>query len=295
MAGGGHAALQHARDEAAQLMAVTLNQLYLEICNVILEPGGFSLGLVTLTDFANFAQEICTDFLTKTEIIKKIICVDSQAGVDTVTLPDTISDTIYCNYNQSYLHRTSGFYLDNSNAGWSTYTNAPTTWRQDEVQPKQLSISPIPDVDGSSVQVALGQGVYGTISGTSNANVVDINASMPLFGTIGGFDGPVYLEVTAPMFGTIAAMSVSATNLEMIASAVPELFSNAYVLSTMQFWPLQLVPDSCSMYLKYGILARIFGSDGEMKDLAKSQYASERYQEGLALWCAIMSQELDPE
>ncbi len=294
MAWRGHADVLYAGNEAAELMAVTLNSLYLDCCKVMMEDGGLVLGLCSSTDFFTYAQEIITDFLTKTEINRKVVCIDSQAGIDTVTLPDTISDTFYAAYDQAYLHRTSAFFLDNSDAGWSTYTNTPTTWKQDEVSPKQLQISPVPDFSGDPVGVDLGQGFYGTFSSVT-PNLITIDSSAALYGTIGGFQGTIYVEPTAPMFGTISAMTVSSTNLETISSAIPELFPTSYVLSTVQFWPIQLIPDSCALYLKYGILARIFGMDGEMKDLAKSQYCSERYGEGISLWAAILSQEFEQE
>jgi hypothetical protein len=265
----------------------TVNQVYLDVCDILLEPGGLQLNLVGVGDFLRYFGEVATDFLTKTQIIKKLVSVDTQGGVDTYILPDTVSDTQYGAFDQSYLYRTSTFFLDNSNTTWVSSTGTPTTWKQDEVSPKQIRLTPTPNMNGDAFQVALGQGLYGTISSTANATAVDFT-SVPtgLYGTLSGFSGPEYIEVLTPMYGTIASMSISESNLETISTAIPAKLSGWNLSDTVD-----LVPDTFSIALRYGVLQRIFSMDGEQKDMQKAIYCGARYQEFVNMAAAIMSQE----
>jgi hypothetical protein len=272
-------------------MATQVRDVYLQICDELLEPGGLVLGLITVNDFLGWFGEVVNDFMTKVSLAKKLNCIDVQAGVDTYTISDYVSDTVYAAYDQSYLHRTSTFYLDNSDSIWAGTTDVPTTWKQDEVQAKQLQVSPIPNENGDPVNTLLGQGLYGQIAATSNTNDLQIiGPPAGLFGTINGFSGTPYLETLTPLFGTIASMTVSVTNLETIATAIPRKITNWQLGDT-----IDLIPDSATPYIKYGILARIWSQDGEQKDEFKAVYANARYTEGINLFGAIMSQAFEQE
>ncbi len=270
---------------------MTVNDVYLEVCDAILEPGGMVLGLVTPEAFLEWFGETITDILTKCGIVKKIVCLGVDAGIGTYTLPNAISDTQYAAYDQGYLYQTSTFYLDNSNSIWAGTNNDPTTWKQDEIGTKEILLSPTPTLSGDPVTMLLGQGMFGQIAAVSNTNDLNIlGPSTGMFGAINGFTGAPYLEVVTPMWGTIASMSVSVTNLETISTAIPSKVTGWQLTDT-----IELLPDSFSVYLKYGILARLFSQDGEQKDEFKAMYCASRLTEGINLMAAIMSESFEQE
>ena len=50
------------------------------------------------------------------------------------------------------------------------------------------------------------------------------------------------------------------------------------------------VPDSFTAYLGYGVMAKIFSTDGEAKDMQRAAYCSARFQEGVSLARAMLGQ-----
>lgn len=275
-------------------MAVSINDIYQDCANVILEPGGFSLGLVSIADFINFAGEIMTDFLTKTGISKKIVNINVQAGINIYDLPDQIDTPQAGSYDQQYIHHTSTFYLDNYDALWLSGTDYsvgdPALWKFDEVQSKQMQVSPNPDYSGNQCGTTLGQGFYGVLSAVSNTNDFSIvGPSTGFFGAISSFTGNPYICALAPAYGTWAAMCASSTNLQIIATGLPssiQVSLNTYI---------QQIPDSFAPAIKYGILSRIFAQDGEMKDITKANYCQARYSELVSLAASIMSEEFEEQ
>jgi hypothetical protein len=271
-------------------MATQVSTVYQQICTVLLEDGGLTLGLITPAHVVQFIGEVLTDFLTKTGIVKKVVSIPAFAGVDTYTLPDQISDTQYSNFGQSYLHRTSAFYLDNSNPAWESSTSAfPVTWKQDEVQPKQIQIRPTPAFNGAFV-TASPSGFYGILSSVAGANTLNIlGPATGLYGVVNGFSGAPYVEALVPFYGVWSSATVDNNNVSCISTAIPSTLNPA--LSAY----LELIPDSFTPYLKYGALAKIFAQDGECKDLQKSYYCAARYAEGISLAAAIMGEEFEQE
>lgn len=56
--------------------------------------------------------------------------------------------------------------------------------------------------------------------------------------------------------------------------------------SDVNLLTVMLVPDVMAHYLKYGVLARCFGKDGEQKDPFREQYCSKRFEFG-CFWAAL--------
>jgi hypothetical protein len=248
------------------------------------------LGLLTVQDFLNYCGEVMTDFLTKTGIAKKIVCLNVQAGINTYFVPNQVSDLQYANYDQGYLHHTSTFYVDNSYSQWASATGVPVQWRQDEIQTKQVALNPTPDIDGNQIDSGNTAGFYGVISSTLNAN--DINLTGPptgLYGVVNGFSGGPYWEAINPGYGILSAACCSPTNLELIATALP---------STLQVTLasyLELIPESFAPAIRYGVLARIYSQDGECKDLVKANFCQAKASEYINLASSVMSELFEQE
>ena len=260
-------------------MALPINTFWLpiynQICNVLLEPGGLQLGLLTQSQFYVMAQEVLMDFYSKTDIVKKVFNFRMQVGVSTYNEPDQMGDIDTALANQTYMHRTSGYYLDNSNSTWPNLFNAPVEFREDELPVSQLQVVPSPNVGGNDIPMT-NEG-FGVIASTTLATDFNIVANGRGFGQWASFTGNPYISTVNAGFGVISCMTPSEGNITAVATLSPDDLS--YFL---------LLPSPFQLYLKYGILAKIFASDSELKDEQKAYYCEARYAEGVNLAAAIL-------
>ena len=252
--------------------------IYAQCCDVLLEPGGLQLGLLTDDQFYVLANEVLIDFYEKTGIVKNVFNIQMSAGTSTYAEPDQMSEIDTALAGQTYLHRSSGYYLDNSDPAWALQSNAPTMFREDELPISQLQLSPTPNLTGNDI--AFSNEGLGVLAATSSPTDFDITAGTlgPGFGLPSSAIGNPYVEATNIGFGVIATMVPSLGNI----TAVGDVTSNdlSYILG---------IPASFRAYLKYGILAKVFGGDSELKDMQKAAYCQARYAEGINLAAAIMA------
>src|SRR5579862_8405550 len=69
-------------------MSTSINYPYFRVCEALLESGGLQLGIVTQQEFLTVCYTVIQDFLQKTGLNKKIICILQQPGQGPVTMPD---------------------------------------------------------------------------------------------------------------------------------------------------------------------------------------------------------------
>lgn len=143
-----------------------------------MENGAFTLGLITDAQFYVLAGEVLLDFLSKSGVSKVNQPVTMTASTDTYTVPDTVCEVQSVLANKTYLYNTSGYYLDNQNATWPTAQSTfPQEWREDELVPKRIQITPTPNVSGTlsllGTQIPSGTGITGIGSGTTVLYVPD--------------------------------------------------------------------------------------------------------------------------
>jgi len=77
----------------------------------------------------------------------------------------------------------------------------------------------------------------------------------------------------------------------LLVVATTDTGIGSYTLDTQ----LTGFPDSFLPYLKYGVLATVFGRDGETRDTLRQQYCQSRFQEGCSLAQAISLEGLGEE
>ena len=153
-------------------------------------------------------------------------------------------------------------------------------WRNDQVQEDQIEIRPAPSWTGNSVTCA--SGLYGTIASTSAAVDFDITTTAPLYGTIASaYTGPVYLDTTYPLFGTIGKLVGADNNLTQIFT-----YTLDSEISSLDSY-IPDIPDSFQPYVKFMILSRVFGMDGEVKNTTLQKYYLNRAQEAVRLLRAV--------
>ncbi len=270
-------------------MPTQVQDIYNQVSLIFMEDNGFSAGTGMLTDSMFFTAlgDILSDFLDRTESVKKIINIPIQAGIATYTEPDVIAEVQSASQNQTFIYRDSGFYLDSANPNWEQESDQPAKWREDENPPRTIQLAPAPNVDGYQVAVSLPQQGYGTISSTSNVVDFDIVVDVAVsgYGTINGApNGAIYLETLNPGYGTIGYMASSTGNLQLISAVVPSQVD----FNVLDY--LELIPDSFVPFVAYGVAAKLFSADSEAKDNQRAKYAQQRYQEGLMIVGSVMTE-----
>jgi hypothetical protein len=93
------------------------------------------------------------------------------------------------------------------------------------------------------------------------------------------------IEGDEPPYGTYDDFFPTQRNLTIVGAAAPD--QTTWVLGDT----LQIIPDSFTSYLVYGILEDIFGADGETADPQRRLYVKTRYEEGIALAVNLIGEE----
>lgn len=271
-------------------MPTTWRSVYIDVCNVVLEaPTGLSLQLLTEAQFLTLAGETLADLASRTGIVRKIFNTVVGFGQSTYPLDDNLADLQACIAQGTHIFEDSDFMLSNHNDEWSTWMDRPQSYKQDDIEPRSVLLEPIPNIQGNQVVVDSGSGAYGTIAVVTQPNDFNVEPSYLTpagYGTIAAAEGNPYLETVNPGYGLLAAMVPSTRNLSKLGAALPNNIANLTLASY-----IEIVPDSMVHYLKYGILAKVFSSDNELRDEQKSAYCSSRYEECVRLIGAMMDQD----
>lgn len=264
-----------------------ISELYDRVTSDLMERGGFQLGLVTDSQFLNFYVEGALDFLEQSEIMKTVICIEKIATVADYSLPDYVEQIYHvASAGQSLFHSNE---TDQSafDANWLSRVGAPKSWRQDKGSMKTVSIVPAPAITGNQVQV-VGAQRYGVISSVT-AGEFDIQPNNVGLGTIGDENGSVAMIVSGSGLGVISSMVSGISNFLLVCTA--ELSDYTPTLQSL----VELLPDTLAIYIGYRILAKIFSMDGECKDELRRRYCQARFEEGIALAQAIVSEQIGEE
>lgn len=252
----------------------------------MLEPTALTGDTVTDTVFLEILNDCLRDFMQASECFKKINHIQLVAGTSVYNEAYFINQPAFLYADEENIYRSSGNYWDNSDYRWQLEGNGtPQEWRNDQLQEDQVQVRPAPSWNGNTVSCAAG--LYGTISAIpTSVDFTITSPTSPLYGTIStAYAGAVYLDTTAPLYGTVASMTCSATNLSQIFTYT---FDNE-ITSLDAYIPD--VPDSFQPYIKFMVLSRIFGMDGETKNPNLQKYYLNRAQEAVRILRAV-SQEI---
>lgn len=269
--------------------------IYEPVCDFLLENSGLNtLDIISEDDFIRFSNETISDFLTYSQCKKKILCQEALAFQSEYTQPNEMLRSQDVLYNGNNLYHSYVFYTDSATPNFANDpAGVPNEWFIEDSAVKNIRFNPTPGYNGDAAAILLGDGLYGTVSSTSDVLDYDITCD-PLYpdgllGTASTFSqGGAYVEATAPMFGTIANIVATAGfngNFALIGhvgtfNPITEL--DQYV---------ELINPSYDLYLQFGILARIFSGDSEYKDETREKYCVMRFLEGLNVARAMMNLE----
>lgn len=270
-------------------MAVLVGTIISAVCDVILEPyingdftagGGPQLGIITEADLLATYQVVITDFLQQAGLVKRAYGILQQFGVSTYNVINSANDVQEVFSDQVALFTTDGFDLDRENPVWQQMVGTPWEWRQDRTKMKSFVVIPAPDGTGSTVYESTGLGGYGTLSAFNNGTI-SISFTNAGYGTLSADSGTMALLPANLGIGTLSSIIPAQGNLMPVATAGLST-SQVYMGSIME-----ALPDSFACYIKYGILAKLFSADGELKDNQRAIYCHARYLEGVNMAKAI--------
>ena len=272
-----------------------VSDIYDAVCAVLLEPvlsnlpetTGLQLGMLTVDQFLGFFSSAFKDFTQESGLVKKLFCQAVTNGTGVYTEADAQMQVEDVFYNNRFLSPTDSYNLDALFLNWRTATGAPQTWNEDRVTVKAIQLVPAPIINGNTVGVSANY--FGTLSAVTNPVNFTFSTTAPFYGTISSYSGGSYLDPISAEFGTVSNLVPSSANLMMSSTALP-VQSKTYALTDL----IQGIPDSFTVYLKYGVLERVFKMDGKMKDELRARYCAARFQEGVNLARAIM-QEVEEE
>lgn len=264
----------------------TVNDVYTEVCDVLLEPlpVGLSLGLLTVSQFLDYFSQVIQEWCQRTGLVKQLVPMVASTSVGQYAVPGYAMQVQEVFYNGNYLYFESAFDFDSMRISWRSDVGTPRFWYEDRQPQKKLSLYPKPALTG--VPVTATAPFYGTLSATAG---LGWTASAPFYGTISAISGSPYWGVSAPLYGTLAALQMAGAgtaNILAVATAKPNKIAWSLTDEILD------VPDSFRQYLKYGILQRIFDQDGETRDVLRARYCGARFEEGINL-AKVIADEMD--
>ncbi len=262
-------------------MAISVRELYEQICDCVLEPTTLTGQTITDSQFMSALNQVLSDFLQLGGYIKPLIN-QAELGVRIYDSPGPSTVIKNLAVDETGVPMNSGFYWDQSDAYWqNSEPGTPQEWRQDQLEVQGCEVRPAPAWTGWDIAVS-GSGLYGQIASTSDSLGLDIEcdpvATNGLLGTISECDyGNVYVDCAGPMFGIIGDMQVSELNITQFS-----VCSTQYTVTDLDQW----IPDidkSFMPFLRIGIMRIVSENNAETKSVNGDRYYSGRIMEGAAL------------
>lgn len=298
----------------------TVADTYSLVCDVLLEPydptlgpSGLILGIVTLDSFLALFADVCEDFVNRAGLQWTIYTQQLILGTAQYPIPQALNQATLAFVGGVYVEHSTLADLDDWQYDWQGMTGTPEYWHQDGLPPKTIEVAPNPDYQGANYSTDAVQGMFnGATIGQFTGFALVAGTSVtwetgPLFDTNwNNYSGlNFYLDGTAFQIDTVTdqqnltltvapgdalyAWRVGISNdgnLTLVAATGLE--SITYALTDI----VPAIPDSACFYLAYGILARLFSTDGECKDMQRSYYCQARYTEGIAALAGISGEML---
>jgi len=292
----------------------TVNDIYQIVCWTLLEDTGLSLGLVSQQQFLDLFSVVLFDFINKTGLVWEIFTQQILLGQSQYTAPPEMNQIKHCFVGGTWINHLSLQDLDSWAYGWKSLNDAPLFWHEDGLPPKTVELAPNPNYTGtpysasvvsttasttsgnptitvtSATGIGLGQSVLGSgiPSGTIvlllNGNLITLSQNV----TATASNVPVTFQSVPPV-GVYGQFNPADGNITMVGPQGPttNLFTTASTIP--------IVPDALCYGIAYGVMARIFSMDGEVKDEMKAAYCQARYIETVNIAAAISGQVLEGE
>ncbi len=289
---------------------------YNVVTDVLLEPfsdgasPGLSLGIVTLADFLSLFSVVLEDFVARSGLVYAIFTQQLVSGTSQYLIPETMDEPKVAFVGGQYIDHSTLADLDDWNYNWQNQTGVPEFWHSDGLPPKTVETALNPSYTGAGYvtptdPLALPPfGITGLFNGatigqfTGTATVVGTTVTWvtgPLFDTNWN---NYYPPLNMSLNGTPIAIQTVTDNQHITLTVAPGNGSYTWLVMVSNDGNLTLVgtsglagityalgdtvpviPDSFCPALSYGILARLFSEEGELKDTQRAYYCQARFTE----------------
>ncbi len=258
-----------------------VQDLYLDCADTLLEPLGLTLGLVTDAQFIQYFRSVMEEFLS-CGLYKAIALTGQISGTVRYIVPDWLSDVEAAFSDGAVLFRDMESGIAQSTRNWQSITAQPRSWRQDKQFMYQIEIYPKPSIPNTTNPNPSNFGIVAAwVPGGNLAQTNAFVGTMTQAGQVATFTSP------GVFFGAQPLNTFSRTNLAMVGR-LGLMTENVNLAS-----PIEHLTDDWVWVLKYGILAKIFDSDSENRDVLRARYCRSRFDEGVMLARMIMDEEVD--
>lgn len=191
--------------------------VYGTVCNRLLEPGGFQLGLVTEAQFLVYFADVINAFLRDTGISKLFVTQQIVSGTGSYVTPDRLTEPAGVFTSGRFTARSTLDSIDASIFNWRTKTGEVKVWHEDGLPINTVQLVPAPNWTGT----AIAPPGYTEITGAGTIPAADRNI------TVYGATLPVQLTYvladTIPLLPDSAAIYLAWGILEKIYSDDSEL------------------------------------------------------------------------
>lgn len=296
-------------------------RVYERVTCPLLEPAGFTLGLVSFPQFSAYLVDIVNDFCRMTGLAKIFITQTINYGIGQYTTPDAQLSVEQLFISGRFLPASNLESIDNSQFQWKRKTGVPKVWHQDGLPINTVEMVVAPNWQGALYDSAappavqlIGNEAIGNFSGIVNTNgtVVTLVSGSPFQATDATWQGKTFViamvQFTVASVTDVSHLILTGTagvqnnapwsvrypvnipaadrNLTTYGSRLPG--ETSYALTDT----IPLLPDSAAMYLAWGVLQKIYSDDSELKDKQKAMYCGARYMEGVNLFRAALLEHL---
>jgi hypothetical protein len=226
-------------------------------------PIGPILGVLTMAQLIDLVNLTLYDWNQKTCAISQVQTQYAEAGVSRYTYPESMMRIDEAFLAGVLLEPTTVQALSNGMRGWRTELKLPTRWHADELPLKTIELAPVPNDTGVFV---VGPNQPDPPYAQTGWNVV-------LNSTVYTPDQHRDITLIGPQLPAVVASTTD-----------PLCYGSTGA-------PTAFIPqDFCLGYIGFGLLARIFSGDNEIKDNARAEWAQGEYMEGVQIVRAMMGE-----
>ena len=234
-------------------MAVTVQQVYDQVCFDLAEDGGLVLGIVTVPQFFDVLNLAILDFCKQSGLIQRIYTQTVLSGVSVYSIPDDIVDVHSVWLAGKWLPPSTQQDLNNQIRKWRSTQAIPRYYYQDGLGLKSIGLAPAPNYNGEWI--------------------IGPNNPLPPAAVYDSFSALCQVGANQLMLDPVQHRGLTVIGTRKAATQVTQLTD-----------PIPLIPDDLALQtLPFMVLHRLFSGDNELKDSQRAAFCAAQEQETISV------------
>jgi hypothetical protein len=132
-------------------VSLLVSDIYAVVCDALMEPGGFVLGVCTEAQFLNALAVVMLDFSQRGTINMNIFTEMITAGNSKYIVPEDLMEPQLCFVGGRLIEKVTEADLTQGHFEWKREWGPPRQWHEDNLPVKQIELFPKPDFNGAEV------------------------------------------------------------------------------------------------------------------------------------------------